>query len=414
MHRDAFGFFLPALLVVALQLPMSLARADLGFHHRVWTLGQLQPPVAPGAKEAKLASSRFTLVPFYQQQISKDPVVLVRARFELVNPGAARRLGVTLIERRGSLFTSRIPADEVGSGDGNTIERGRLLKRATIAALAVAVDGKPAQIRSERAKKRRLRERHSFDVDMPAGGKTIVHLTAVIHSGFRDRWSDGTCWKGFFVTYAPHRKPGWGKPVGPVELRTRAGGFSFERTLKGRATRWKRRLKLGNFNNPPCHDDCGSFNLNRVLHASSTRQAKPLPHVAALALDGDPTTAWIDADKAGGVGAWLQVPTRTRSYYNVVSDLVPGRMRRVRGVTVQAGAHLPGTARVKKLRVACLGKRCKTCNPEGAAKVDCDGKPRVLGVFSLPDDSKTASGQTMSRWRRSRRSTNRGLSGRRQ
>ena len=113
-------------------------------------------------------------------------------------------------------------------------------------------------------------------------------------------------------------------------------------------------------------------NASLVQH-SSAATGEGLPHLGAMALDGDPTTTWVDAGAHGGTGEWLQVPTH--------------RMGRLRGLVVRSGEVSAGISRIRRLRATCYDLEGNDPRPtelesEAVELADVAGEQRIL--FSHP------------------------------
>ena len=82
------------LVMAALVLLCRPALADYSPYEEVFLLGQLRAVMARAPSTVQMKREHVVLVPFYDRRVSQYPVVLVNARFDFFNPGAALEVPV--------------------------------------------------------------------------------------------------------------------------------------------------------------------------------------------------------------------------------------------------------------------------------------------------------------------------------
>ena len=101
----------------------------------------------------------------------------------------------------------------------------------------------------------------------------------------------------------------------------------------------------------------------RASSQQAPATSRELPHFGAMALDRDPTTAWIDAGATGAVGEWLEVPVQ--------------RSGRLRALSITAGEPGAGLARAKRLRLGCFSLDGNAREPQEVDHLSVDLEDRA-------------------------------------
>ena len=335
-------------------------------------LGRVVSVVPRQHTEIGMARERVSLVPFLDGGVVR---LFVNVRYAFANPGAPASLLVGFPELRG-----RIVERDCGYECGP----GRVTTHAILEAFAADVGGPPLPVQTLPGDGPYARW---FVFTVPfATGETSLRNLYVANAGVVTTATNTNQSLVYSAEYVLHTGAQWAGSIGAGEIDLWDGGPQVLRRFTAlRPTTHDdvhvpldvavtpsagRPLFLWDYGNgqqgesvTPRRDD-GS-----LVQQSSALPGGALAHLGAMALDGDPGTAWIDQGAHGGVGEWLQVPTR--------------RLGRRRALVVQGGPTAPGTAHVRRLDVTCLDLEgnARTLTAMDRATVllaDVDGPQRVL------------------------------------
>jgi hypothetical protein len=345
MSRRGAAFVVAVVLSVGV---VAAARADGGWVHEVRDArGRLVAVVPRQSTTIALRREAVAIIPCLLGG-SADAVerlrLFVNVRYLFANAGAAGDLRVGFPELKARVTeTDQAPNREASHA------------AATIEAFAADVGGRPLVVTpgpgtgdyarwftftvpfpsGERALRNQYLARPgSRRVEAQDGGKHEYHAEYILHTGSQWKgpieqgevvvWDGGPVAVRRFTNLRPARKddvkaalrvtvqPGRGRPILVWDLR---GGNAI--------------------------DDPPRLEVSSVVGQRTARAlGGGLFALGAMALDGDPDTAWIDDGATGGVGEWLQIPTF--------------RLGRLRGLVVRAGVTAAGVVRIRRMRVACL------------------------------------------------------------
>lgn len=288
-----------------------------------------------------------SLVPYLQ---GSDVMLYVNVRYVFVNPGAASDLLVGFPEMRGGITDHSCP-----SYCGAPGETWSFTPHATIEAFRAEAGGRPLAVRTLPGRGEYTRW-HTFTVPFGAG-ETSLRNDYVARPGVTRSASNTSQELRYDAEYILHTGSQWAGSIGSGDITVWNGRSQRLRHFTDLRPTPRddvhvpldvtvtpspgRPLFLWNYGNGAQAETVEPrLEGSAVLRESSHRADDTLGHLGAMALDGDPSTAWIDNGPRGGIGEWLQVPTH--------------RMGRIRGLSVRSGARSPGVSRIRRLRLTCF------------------------------------------------------------
>ena len=290
-----------------------------------------------------LRHETVSLVPYLA---GGEVMLYVNVRYSFANPGAASDLLIGFPEMRGRVVQHNCTYP---------CEPDRVTTHATIEAFAADAGGRALAVRTLPGTEDYARW-FVFNVAFPSGETSLRNLY-VAHPGSTTIATNTSSSLAYSAEYILHTGSLWAGPIGSGDVFLWDGAsralrhFSDLRptrsddvqatlhvTVEPSAGRPLFSWDYGNGqqaeSTPPRRED------SSVVQHSTALPGEGLAHLGAMAVDGDPTTAWVDGGPRGGVGEWVQIPT-----YG---------LRRLRGVVVRAGAAAPGISRVRRARLTCF------------------------------------------------------------
>ena len=331
-------------LALALTLAAGGARADGAWLSEVRDERGRVVGVVP-RQNTTIAMLRETvsLVPYLQ---GADVLLYCNVRYTFTNQGPAAPLLVGFPEMRGRLVHQRCtyPCDP-----------DRVTPHTVIETFAADVAGRALPVQTQPGTEDYARW---FVFTVPfANGETSLRNLYVAHPGSTSVRSNTSASLDYRAEYILHTGSQWAGAIGQGDVFLWDGGLENLRHFEAlRPTRdddvqaplhitvqptQGRPLFRWDYGNGRQFDTVPP----RLENASVVQQSSSAPdagvaHLGAMALDGDPTTAWIDQGAQGGVGEWLQIPTHRRG--------------RLRGLVVRPGETSAGVARVRRMRLVCF------------------------------------------------------------
>jgi len=364
-------------LVVATALVRPTpAAGDTGytFTTRELDTGKVLHVVPRQHPTVRMAAERVVLVPLLLPG-SGIPRMLVHVWYDFDNPGPAQVVSAGFPELAGSRSFNQISgggAHTYGQpSDQRDTYKGYL---PTIKQFSARIGGKWLKVRPHPGVT--YRRWFTFGLPLPTRGRARLHNQYIASIGRHLQYNVG---RGFGYPndellkstyrfhYLLHTGASWKGTIGKGEVLIFARGRlvrvrQFTNLEPTRKDDVYLSLKLGTAQ----RSDKGNRDVTavqyreRFVQQSSLRPGPQVDAVGALAVDGDPQTAWISQQKRAK-GAWLQIPTD------------PGRA--LKGLQVLAGVRPTGAVRPARLRLFCMR----------AGTLDISPSWRVLTTVTLGD-----------------------------
>jgi len=339
-------------------LPVPVALADVGGISVKWDKRSRMQTVVPRQRtDVRMLAEDVRLIPYFDPRFPEEPMMLVDARFDFMNPGEAQDVFAGFPEMLSQSYECEhdespprgapdcyLPIDEW---------KKRRARAGTIEDFFVEVDGKPVPSKSLLGK-RPYRRWLTFTVPIGKGAKVHVRTIFVVHPS-RSRGSnqsllaEGPGYDGWAIEYVLHTGATWSGPIGEGVVRLFQPGYgTLERRFRNlRPTRTDDlEARLGEFQLSVRHQ-----RVYKSFEPSRLAQGGDRP---AFAVDEDPSTVWR--------GEWLQIPNHCDNTSRG-QGCVP-----IKGVRVTPAV---GEVKPKALKLTCLAER------------DPDSKSE-LGTFSVP------------------------------
>ncbi len=355
-------------LVLLLLCPIDTASADGAWVREVLDgRGRVVGAVPRQHTTIGMAGERVTLIPYYDASVSEHPLVFVNVRYEFQNPGDATTLSIGFPELNQGVLEQRMedwyedaPADfsyyPCHGSEYDEYDEARVTCPESIDRFYADVEGHPVDIRVSKGEGE---YRRWFVFDAAFGKQRTLRIRNLYTArlGYL-RWeSNDFSELDYHLSYVLHTGGTWNGSIGRGVVEAWVGGrrvlkeFEDLRPLKRDDIEvplpLTRRVSLGR---PYLGWDYGNgsewesvpptFVRDAVVRASSHLSGEALSHIAPMALDGDPETAWIDGGESGGAGQWLQIPTWS--------------MGRLRGMKIRSGSAGTAPSPIKRLSVVCL------------------------------------------------------------
>lgn len=263
-------------LVLLGSLHPFVASADVGGIEVRWDRRSRMQTVVPRQRtDVRMVAEDVRLVPYYDPRFSREPTVLVDARFEFLNPGKARDVMAGFPEMLTQVHECHTDS-ETGAGPDCYLPfeewRKRRERGGTIEQLSVEVDGKaiPSKPIPGKAPYRRW---FTFTIPMADGARTHVRTVFLVHpthssGASQETLNEGPGYDGWAIEYVLHTGSTWQGPIGEGVVRLFQPGH-------GKLERRFRNLR------PTRSDDLEARHL-----ADGNRQARKI--LAALGRRPDP------------------------------------------------------------------------------------------------------------------------------
>jgi hypothetical protein len=356
-----FRAALALVALAALSLSPAMVHGDGAFVDiEKDTRGKVVSAVPRQHTSIAMKAESVVLVPFYDAAIDpKHPRVYVDVRYRFSNPGPAEvvhvgfpELGGKVTEESGSYGLGGVKAK---CGDATDVA----LKCPPTIEAFVADDGQPLSVSTAAGSDGYVRW-FLFDVPFPEKAEHSVRNRYVARLGYERTDTNVSAELEYDIDYVLHTGSSWNGSIGEGEVDVWEGGYQplkhFTDLRPTKADDVHAKLAIterASFGRPELLWDYGNgqagesasprFEKTRTVLTSSARRAESpsdLPHVGAMVVDRDPTTAWIDAGPSGAIGEWVEIPV--------------WRVGRVRAIVVRAGELSAGVSRVKRMRLGCF------------------------------------------------------------
>jgi hypothetical protein len=352
-------------LLAALLLVTGAARGD-----GVWLRelrderGRVVAAVPRAHTAIAMRGETVAIVPY---EAGGDVMLFVNVRYVFANPGAAADLLVGFPEMR---------ARRLEHHCGYICDDDRVVATpSTIESFAADSGGRALAVRTLPGSEDYARW-FVFSVGFGAGETRVRNLYSA-HAGSTRSETNTSSALSYRAEYVLHTGSEWAGAIGAGDIFLMDGAWQHLRHFADlRPTRRDdvaatlqvavqpsagRPLLLWDYGNGQQGESTPPrLEISSVARHSSARadDAAGVAHLGAMALDGDATTAWIDAGTHGAVGEWLQVPTH--------------RQGRLRGLSLRAGEPSAGLARPRRLRLTCFDLEGNDLEPAELERAEID------------------------------------------